>query len=209
MQERRSLCVAIELVPAERARRRAAAGPHGPARDGSVPRLSAHEALRRRSAACVAVAADAGGARRSRPCGSAAATSRSTWTRSPRREGLIEVLALTHVFEHRVVSSFHASELRQPGLPDAVRRTFGVLLQGRSRVIWTGLARWLADAAGIGRRSWRGIAAPTSAWFNGWRRIGERLWDVSGLGEELGEGSDGEIPIAEEERHPAQSQHPA
>ena len=119
---------------------------------------------------------------------------------------LTEVLALTHVFEQRVDRHF-TGELRRPGLPDAVRRTLGILLRDeQDHLDW--IARWLA-------------ARPQSeAILDRYRRAdervvqrltpyGERLWDISGLGEELGGWNDDECRIGSEKPHPAQPQHPA
>jgi hypothetical protein len=120
--------------------------------------------------------------------------------------GLADVLALTHVFEHRVDRHF-TSELTQPGLPAAVRHTFRVLIRDeQGHLDWIG--RWLA-------------ARPESeAILAGYRRADERvarrlapyrerLWDVAGLGEELREGGRDEYRINAEESHAAQSQHSA
>jgi hypothetical protein len=120
--------------------------------------------------------------------------------------GLADVLALTHVFEHRVDRHF-TSELTQPGLPAAVRHALRVLIRDeQGHLDWIG--RWLA-------------ARPESeAILAGYRRADERiarrlapyrerLWDVAGLGEELRGGGRDEYRINAEESHAAQSQHPA
>lgn len=119
--------------------------------------------------------------------------------------GLADVLALTHVFEHRVDRHF-TGELTQPGVSAAVRHTLMVLLKDeQGHLDWIG--RWLA-------------ARPESeAILAGYRRADERvarrlapyrerLWDVAGLGEELRGGGRDEYRINAEESHAAQSQHP-
>jgi len=125
-------------------------------------------------------------------------------TAAPRR--LTDVLALTHVFEHRVHRHF-SDELRRPGLPDPVRRTLNVLLRDEAdHLDW--IARWLATQAGVEDvlRRYRSVDERVV------RRLepyGERLWDIDGLGEELTEANEGERWSAEEEFHQAESQHSA
>ena len=120
--------------------------------------------------------------------------------------GLTEVLALTHVFEHRVDRHF-TGELHRPGLPDAVRRTLRILIKDeQGHLDW--IAQWLAARP----ESEAILARYRSADERVVRRLapyGQRLWDVSGLGEELGGWNDDECRIEAEEPHPAQSQHPA
>ena len=120
--------------------------------------------------------------------------------------GLTEVLALTHVFEHRVDRHF-TGELRRPGLPDIVRRTFCTLIRDeQGHLDW--IAQWLAARP----ESEAILARYRSADERVVQRLapyGERLWDVSGLGEELGGGNDDACRIDAEEPHAAQSQHPA
>jgi hypothetical protein len=119
---------------------------------------------------------------------------------------LTEVLALTHVFEHRVDRHF-TGERRRPGLPDAVRRTLGILIRDeRGHLDW--IAQWLAARP----ESEAILARYRSADERVVERLapyGERLWDVSGLGEELGGWNDDEFPIAAEKPDTSQSQHPA
>ena len=56
---------------------------------------------------------------------------------------LAEVLALTHVFERRVDREF-SEQLEDPGLPNAVHRTFGALLHDEQRHLdW--IAAWLRE----------------------------------------------------------------
>jgi hypothetical protein len=123
---------------------------------------------------------------------------------APRR--LSDVLALTHVFEHRVHRHF-SDELRRPGLPDRVRRTLNVLLRDEAdHLDW--IARWLATQAGMEDTVARYRVADERVV----RRLepyGDRLWDIGGLGEELTEANDGEPWSGEEECHQAESQHSA
>jgi rubrerythrin len=120
--------------------------------------------------------------------------------------GLADVLALTHVFEHRVDRHF-TSELAQPGLPAAVRHTLSILIRDEQiHLDWIG--RWLAERpesevilAGY-RRADERVARRLAPYR-------ERLWDLAGLGEELGEGRRHACRIDAEESHAAQSQHPA
>jgi rubrerythrin len=120
--------------------------------------------------------------------------------------GLAEVLALTHVFEQRVDRHF-AGELRRPGLPDAVRRTLSILIRDeQSHLDWIG--RWLTTRP----ESELILARYRSADDRIARRLApyrERLWDVTGLGEELGGEVCDEYRIDAEESYAAQSQHPA
>ena len=100
--------------------------------------------------------------------------------RAPRT--LVEVLALTHVFEHRVDRHF-AAELQRPNLPPVVRRTLGVMLRDEvGHLDWVG--KWLSE---------RPEAEPL---LTDYRRAderiverllpyGDRMWDIEGLGEEL------------------------
>ena len=56
---------------------------------------------------------------------------------------LAEVLALTHVFEHRVDREF-SEQLGDPELPEAVHRTFRALLRDEQRHLdW--IALWLRE----------------------------------------------------------------
>jgi hypothetical protein len=119
---------------------------------------------------------------------------------------LAEVLALTHVFEHRVHRYF-TGELSRPGLPDAVRRTFRTLIRDeQGHLDW--IARWLAERPECEAILNRYRSADERV-VQRLTPYGERLWDVSGLGEELGEWNDDEFRIAAEKSHPAESQHPA
>ncbi len=61
---------------------------------------------------------------------------------------LAEVLALTHVFEHRVDREF-SDQLADPQLPDAVHRTFKALLRDEVRHLdW--IAAWLGQRPELG-----------------------------------------------------------
>ena len=101
-------------------------------------------------------------------------------TAAPR--GLTEVLALTHVFEHRVHVHF-SDELTRPDLPDLVRRTFSTLLRDEaSHLDW--IAQWLATQDGIDGTLRRYRLADERVV----RRLepyGDRLWDIDGFGEEI------------------------
>jgi len=125
-------------------------------------------------------------------------------TAAPR--GLAEVLALTHVFEHRVHAHF-SDELRRPGLPEPVRRTFSILLRDEAgHLDWIG--RWLATQEGI-EGTLRRYRMADERVVRRLEPYGERLWDIDGFGEELTGESDGERRNAEKESHQAQSQHSA
>ena len=115
--------------------------------------------------------------------------------------GVAEVLALTHVFEQRVDRHF-TDELQRPGLPDVVRRTFKVLLKDeQNHLDW--VAQWLSplpDAEATLDR-YRRADERVLKRLTPYR---ERLWDVSGLGEELRESSHDNSTAPSEELHPAQ-----
>ena len=123
-------------------------------------------------------------------------------TSAPRT--ITEVLALTHVFEHRVHSHF-ADELSQGGLPEEVRRTFRAMLRDeQGHLDW--VAGWLSSRPDA--------AAALSRYRGADERVVERLmpyaehmWDIEGLGEELVEESDAEHRTEQEECHQAESQH--
>ncbi len=123
----------------------------------------------------------------------------------PAPRTLIEVLALTHVFEHRVHRHF-TDELGRRGLPDAARRTFRAMLRDEQQHLdW--ICGWLArqPAAGVILDRYRSADERVVQRLTPYR---ERLWDIDGLGEERIEGSDGEHRNAVQELHAAQSQHP-
>jgi hypothetical protein len=95
---------------------------------------------------------------------------------------LIEVLALTHVFEHRVDQHF-AGELQRPNLPAVVRRTLGVMRRDE-----VGHLDWVAH--------WLSRQAKADELLADYRRAddrivqrllpyGDRMWEIEGLGEEL------------------------
>jgi tRNA isopentenyl-2-thiomethyl-A-37 hydroxylase MiaE len=96
---------------------------------------------------------------------------------------LLEVLALTHVFEQRVERRF-TDELSRPGVPEPIRRAFSQMLRDEQHHLhWIG--QWLArqSDAGIVLDRYRAADERVA------RRLtpfSERLWDVSGLGEEFG-----------------------
>ena len=112
-----------------------------------------------------------------------------------------EVLALTHVFEHRVHLQF-TTELNQPGLPDAARRTFMTLLRDeQGHLDW--VARWLEARPGTAAIVERYRRADERV-HHQFRPFGDRIWEITGLGEELtGRGHDAD----EEECDSAQSKH--
>jgi tRNA isopentenyl-2-thiomethyl-A-37 hydroxylase MiaE len=119
-------------------------------------------------------------------------------TAAPR--GLLEALALTHVFELRVHAHF-SDELRKPDVPEAVRRTYRSLLRDEDgHLDWIG--RWLATQEGVERILGRYRAADQHV-IRRLEPYGDRLWDVQGLGEELAEKTDDDIRHPEEERHSA------
>ena len=125
-------------------------------------------------------------------------------TAAPRR--LTDVLALTHIFEHRVHRHF-GEELHRPGLPDPVRRTLNVLLRDEAdHLDW--IARWLTTQPGV-EDTLRRYRLADARVVRRLEPYGERLWDIDGLGEELTEANDGELRNAEEERHQAECQHSA
>ena len=118
---------------------------------------------------------------------------------------LVETLALTHIFEQRVQEHF-TSELADRSCPRVARCAFQAMLRDERRHLdW--IARWLAErpeAAPIltrYRRADERIAARLTPFR-------ERLWDIAGLGEE-GAGEEDDHQPATEERHQAQSEHPA
>jgi Rubrerythrin len=119
---------------------------------------------------------------------------------------LTEVLALTHVFEHRVHRHF-TDELDRRGLPDPARRTFRAMLRDEQEHLdWIG--GWLSGqpAARAILSRYRSADERVVQRLTPYR---ERLWDIEGLGDERIEGSDGEHPDAKQELYPAQSQYPA
>jgi tRNA isopentenyl-2-thiomethyl-A-37 hydroxylase MiaE len=119
---------------------------------------------------------------------------------------LTEVLALTHIFEHRVHRHF-TDELGRRGLPDLARRTFRAMLRDEQQHLdW--IAGWLSaqPAAAAVLDRYRSADERVVQRLTPYR---ERLWDIEGLGEERIEGSDGIHRDATQELHTAQSQHPA
>jgi hypothetical protein len=100
---------------------------------------------------------------------------------------LVQVLALTHVFEHRVDRHF-TSELQRANLPDVVRRTLGVMLHDEiGHLEW--VARWLsahpeADAL---LTEYRGADERV---LQRLLPYGDRLWEIEGLGVEIGGGDE-------------------
>jgi hypothetical protein len=123
---------------------------------------------------------------------------------SPR--GLVDVLALTHVFEHRVDRHF-TDELNRPDLPPAVRQTLTVLIRDeQSHLDWIG--RWLAarpESAAVVtdyRTADRRVARQLAPYR-------DRLWAIAGLGEELGGRICDADRIDAEQSDAAQPEHPA
>ena len=114
---------------------------------------------------------------------------------------LEDVLAMTHVFEHRVHHRF-AEELRQPGLPEPARRTFSTLLRDeQGHLDWVG--KWLGARPGAASALRRYRDADERV-YRQLAPYGERVWDIPGLGEELtGERHDDRT----EEPHEAKSEH--
>lgn len=110
--------------------------------------------------------------------------------------GIAEVLALTHVFEHRVHRQF-TQDLTEPGLPDLVCHTFNVLLKDEdAHLDW--VARWLAghpDGAVILDR-YRAIDEQVYEQLLPFR---DRIWDIPDLGTEL---AASEVDDDEKELHP-------
>jgi len=95
---------------------------------------------------------------------------------------LEEVLALTHVFERRVDIEF-AEQVRTGNFPEAALRTFTALLHDEQRHLsWIG--NWLAQREDLlAVVNWyTEVDRVVSARLRPFR---DRLWDVSGLGEEL------------------------
>ena len=93
-----------------------------------------------------------------------------------------EVLALTHVFEHRVDREFN-DQLGDPRLPDAVHRTFRALLRDEQRHLdW--IAQWLSDRPELGPvlDRYYEVDSVVAAALRPFR---DCLWDVAGLGEEM------------------------
>jgi len=99
---------------------------------------------------------------------------------APQRLG--EVLALTHVFEHRVDREF-SEQLGDPELPEAVHRTFRALLRDEQRHLdW--IAVWLRERPEhqtlVDRYS--AIDARVASTLRPFR---DCLWSVPQLGDEL------------------------
>jgi hypothetical protein len=95
---------------------------------------------------------------------------------------LAEVLALTHVFERRVDREF-SEQLEDPGLPNAVHRTFSALLHDEQRHLdW--IAAWLRERPELESLVAR-YCEVDSRVATALRPFRDRLWDVPDLGEEL------------------------
>ena len=81
---------------------------------------------------------------------------------------LLDVLALTHVFEQRVERHF-TDELTRSGVPQPIRRAFALMLHDEQHHLhWVG--QWLArhaDAAIV----LTAIAPRTNVWSNAWRHF--------------------------------------
>jgi hypothetical protein len=99
-------------------------------------------------------------------------------------QGLPEVLALTHVFEHRVDVEF-SEQLVDAQLPEPVLRTFKALLRDEQRHLdW--IAVWLRARPELlpVLESYTGVDRHVAGRLRAFR---DHLWDVPGLGEELEE----------------------
>jgi tRNA isopentenyl-2-thiomethyl-A-37 hydroxylase MiaE len=121
-----------------------------------------------------------------------------------RPRSVIDVLALTHVFEQRVHRHFR-DELSHPDVPAAARTTFGRLLRDEQQHLdWVG--RWLAaqSASPALLSRYRDVDEQVARRLAPYR---DRLWDVEGLGEELVDERDGERRQAQEKRDTSQPQH--
>jgi tRNA isopentenyl-2-thiomethyl-A-37 hydroxylase MiaE len=119
---------------------------------------------------------------------------------------LAEVLALTHVFEHRVHRHF-SDERRRVDLPHAVRHTYGILLRDEAAHLdW--VARWLANQSGVEDIVRRYRIADARV-VRRLRPYADRLWDIEGLGEELTEASHAERSHTDEEFHASEPEHSA
>jgi rubrerythrin len=95
---------------------------------------------------------------------------------------LAEVLALTHVFEHRVDREF-SSQLDDRRLPNAVHRTFRALLRDEERHLdW--VAKWLRERPEFGPLVDRYYEIDSRV-AEQLRPYRDRLWDVAGLGDEI------------------------
>ena len=169
-------------------------------RRGTVPRPAAHETLRRRGAARVAVGAHDRRDWLCRPCGSAAAI-RVLLDEIGSAAGIIEALALTHVFEQRVHA--HFSESCKAGTPGSRAPDIQQPVARRGRP--SGLdRRWLksrGEADAILQPVSRGRRTCVSA-AGSYR---DRLWEIDGL---RGHWRDGELMSeATQEPHTAERQH--
>jgi len=95
---------------------------------------------------------------------------------------LVEVLGLTHIFEQRVDRQF-TEELAEPGLPAAIRRVFAALLKDEAAHLeW--IAVWLAGHPD-GQRVLDRYRAIDERVYRQLLPYRDRIWDISGLGEEL------------------------
>lgn len=100
---------------------------------------------------------------------------------------LLEVLALTHVFEQRVEQHF-TDELSCVGVPEPIRRAFALMLRDEQHHLrWIG--QWLArhSEAVVVLNRYRAADERVVRRLMPFR---ERLWDISGLGEEFGIGAE-------------------
>jgi tRNA isopentenyl-2-thiomethyl-A-37 hydroxylase MiaE len=125
-------------------------------------------------------------------------------TSTPRT--MTEVLALTHIFEHRVHRHF-TEELGRCGLPETVRRTFRMLLRDeQAHLDW--IRVWLSARPGVEEILERYRSADDRV-VKRMTPFRDRLWDIEGLGEELFEEGDDKHHALLQELHAPQSQHPA
>lgn len=124
----------------------------------------------------------------------------------PAPRTVAEFLALTHVFEHRVHRHF-TEALTDSSLPAEVRRTLRAMLKDEE-----GHLEWIA--------AWLSSHKDAEVMLDRHRAADERvaarlapyadcLWQVEGLGDELGDAGDDDARPAQEKRDQAQSQHPS
>jgi hypothetical protein len=95
---------------------------------------------------------------------------------------LIEVLAFTQIFERRVHKRF-TDELDGPGLPDAVRATFELMIRDeKDHLEW--VHDWLKPLPEAATLLKKYIEIDT-ALYHRLLPFLDHLWDIPGLGEEL------------------------
>lgn len=108
---------------------------------------------------------------------------------------LLEVLALTHVFERRVDRWFRDEAARR-ATPEPVRRTIQALLRDEEdHLAWVG--RWLARRGGEAQALLAAYGAVDEKVYRELAPFAECLWRIPGLGEELpGRSDEEEVPHA-------------